>query len=304
MAEKGEARRTAGLAALDAGDYERALIDFTEAKALLGDKANVEELLRVTEDLRSRPRGAQRAHQSASSGSSVASRSTGRGSSGRRVAVKEEPAVEVPQVHTGSQSGLVIVTTTPRGLLVQVDDTAVDLTPMRTKVKPGPHRLALLDGNRKVYETTIDVKEGGTTTVLKDLPMPLEGVGETPSTAPPPAPPPPVASVAKEESPRPIAPVAVAPMTPPPPAPRSAESPAGLAMADKGTLQISSPGLYGVVWINGRPRGYPPLEVRDLPAGPAKVEVRVNGIQKRSSTVVVREGVTTPVNLRSQEAVP
>jgi hypothetical protein len=71
-----------------------------------------------------------------------------------------------------------------------------------------------------------------------------------------------------------------------------------------GALAISSPGLYGVVWINGRPRGYPPVEVSDMPAGPTKVEVRVNGIEKRSSTVVVHPGVTTAVTLRSTAMTP
>ena len=49
---EGQARRAAGLAALEAGDYDKALINFTEAKALLRDKANVGDLLRVTEELR------------------------------------------------------------------------------------------------------------------------------------------------------------------------------------------------------------------------------------------------------------
>ena len=43
------ARRTVGLAALEAGDYDKALINFTEAKALVGDKANVADLLEVTQ---------------------------------------------------------------------------------------------------------------------------------------------------------------------------------------------------------------------------------------------------------------
>jgi len=38
--------------------------------------------------------------------------------------------------------------------------------------------------------------------------------------------------------------------------------------------------------------------VRDLPAGPAKVEVRVNGVQKRASRVVVQPGSTTSISLR------
>src|SRR6185369_2250292 len=50
--ETAMARRAAGMAALEAGDYEKALINFTEARALIGEKARVADLLRVTEDLR------------------------------------------------------------------------------------------------------------------------------------------------------------------------------------------------------------------------------------------------------------
>src|SRR5262245_2103618 len=58
--EKAMARRAAGMAALEAGDYERALADFAEARALAGDRAYVSELLRVTEDLAHRPPAARR----------------------------------------------------------------------------------------------------------------------------------------------------------------------------------------------------------------------------------------------------
>lgn len=290
--DKAVARRSAGLAALDAGDYEKALIDFTEARALLGDKANVGELLRVTDDLRRHPRPAASPHATGPSPTHVVPRSTPRSPTGHRVAIREEPVVEPAKVQTPPPSGLIIVTTTPRGLLVHVDEAAIDLTPMRTKVRPGSHRVALFDGNRKVYETTLDVKEGGTATLLKDIPTSPDGVSESPHAIPPPAP---VAPMAKEESPRLTA--AAAPAPAPQPPPTLAASPAAAA-TDTGALQITSPGLYGVVWVNGRPRGYPPLEVGELAGGPVKIEVRVNGIEKRAMTVVVAPGRTTIVKVR------
>jgi hypothetical protein len=198
---------------------------------------------------------------------------------------------------------LLIVTTTPRGLLVQVDDSPVDLTPMRTRVRPGTHRIALLDGDRKVYETTVDVREGATATLLKDLAGP-EPAAEAPRAPVPssstPAPTP--VSVQRPEAPR----VAV-----PPPVEVAVSRPAGLvaspppppAVSGSGALSITSPGLYGVVWINGRARGYPPLEVRNVPVGPVKVEVRVNGVEKRASTVVVRPDSITNVKLTATESV-
>jgi len=311
------ARRATGLAALEAGDYEKALINFTEARVLLGDKAHVDELLRVTEDLRAHPprgRPAQAAPAPSPSPTRFAART-----SARRLALREEPTPEAPPppqlapAQVAAPSGLLIVTTNPRGVLVQVDETAVDLTPMRTKVKPGPHRITLLDGDRKVYETTLDVKDGATATLARDISV--------------------VERVPPGEAPRPSAgqsPVAALPLpgeapsrrgavaggTPePPPAPKVEQGPspqsqqlsatmlpAGSAPGGRdtgtGTLSVTSPGLYGVVWIDGRPRGYPPLEVRDLPVGPTKIEVRVNGLQKRASMVLVRPGTTTLVTMR------
>jgi hypothetical protein len=310
--ERAQARRAAGLAALEAGDYDKALIHFTEARTLVGDKAQVNDLLRVTEDLRRRPSGPLprvRASAGGGTGSGPTHRSSSRAS--RRVAVRDrndspDEASQVPAAPP--PSGLIIVTTTPRGLLVHVDDAPTDLTPMRAKVKPGLHRIALYDGDRKVYETSIDVKDGMAATVLKDFASDDAADarrGGAPGTSPPP---PTGSSPARDDLPRPTpAPAAAAA----PAATRAATAaslagapPPPAAGAGTGSLEITSPGLYGVVWINGRPRGYPPLEVRDLPPGPAKVEIRVNGVQKRSSTVVVRAGSTTAVKLRSLESAP
>jgi hypothetical protein len=138
--ERAMARRATGLTALEAGDYQKALINFTEAKALLGDKAQVDELLRVTDDLRTRPTKS-RTSAAGSAPSPAPSKSNSRGAS-RRIAVREEaPAEAIPPSSAppaaSVPSGLLIVSTTPRGMLVQVDEVNVDLTPLRTKVKPG-----------------------------------------------------------------------------------------------------------------------------------------------------------------------
>ncbi|RKH59007.1 PEGA domain-containing protein, partial [Corallococcus llansteffanensis] len=63
-------------------------------------------------------------------------------------------------------------------------------------------------------------------------------------------------------------------------------------------LEVTSPGLYGEVWINNRPYGFPPLSAQALPAGPARVEVRVNGEVKRRMTVEVEPGRSTRVRVR------
>jgi hypothetical protein len=306
------ARRAIGLAALEAGDYDKALINFTEARALLGDKAQVGDLLRVTEELRNHPgAGPHRPKATPPTPAALPQRAITRAGPPHRVATKEvAPAVESsPAVE--ATPGLLIVTTTPRGLLVQVDDTPLDLTPMRSKVSAGSHRLALLDGDRKIYESTFAMKEGATATVVKDLSA--EVVAERkPAAAPvaafqaPPVAPStqPSSGLAKSERDRDEAQspelVPAAALEAPPSRPRMSPFPG----PNTGALAISSPGLYGVVWVNGRPRGYPPVEISDMPAGPIKVEVRVNGIEKRSSTVVVQPGVTTAVTLSSRATAP
>jgi hypothetical protein len=143
------------------------------------------------------------------------------------------------------------------------------------------------------------VKEGTTATLLRDIAP--EVAPEASRVVAPVAPAAPVASGgARNDAPR----TATASADPPPSKTRAAPpASAPDSSGGTGTLDISSPGLYGVVWVNGRPRGYPPLTIGDLPVGKTKIEVRVNGIQKRTTTIVVKPGLTTPVQLRSQETV-
>jgi hypothetical protein len=181
-----------------------------------------------------------------------------------------------------------LVTTTPRGLLVQVDDVPVDLTPTRASLTIGSHRVALFDGHRKVYETNVDVKAGAPTTLLRDLSAAAAPATGSNALAAP---------LAKEDVSRPASPgegpapvrLVQAAMASPPPPPTAA--------ALTGALEITSPGLYGEVWINGRRWGFPPLHADDLPPGPTRIGVRVNGVEERSATVAVRPGLTTSVRL-------
>jgi len=291
------ARRSAGLVALEAGEYDKALIQFTEAQALVGDKARVADLIRVTQDLRSKSSGGATAPRPRPSAPARSSRIAS-----RRAEPREEPppAIETEPAPQPA-GGTLIVTTSPRGLLVQVDDSPLDLTPMRTRLKSGSHRVALLDGGRRVYETTLEIKDGATATLLKDFPSEASPEPARPSAAA-------VESreVAQEaartetvaKSTGTARPAPASSATPASAAATPAESPAG--SGGTGSLDISSPGLYGVVWVNGRPRGYPPLKVQDVPVGPAKVEVRVNGVQKRVSSIVVQPGLTQAVQLGAQ----
>lgn len=312
--EKALARRAAGLAALDAGDYGRALADFAEARSLAGDKAYVSELLRVTEDLAQRAQLARRAPLPRPAAPvrplpPPPSHFANRTHVPERTIAKETPGALEASVPAPAQpaapptTGLLLVTTTPRGLLVQVDDVPVDLSPTRASLKLGSHHVAFFDGDRKVYETNVEVKAGSPTTLLRDLSAEL---------APPPVPA--QTPFAKERVAEENASAAPAPAAQPVPATsarRAGTQSAGLAQSlppplapQTGSLDITSPGLYGEIWINGRPRGFPPLHAEDLPVGRNRIGVRVNGVERRWAFVAVRPGLTTSVRLGRQEAVP
>jgi hypothetical protein len=324
----GKARRAAGVAALENGDYEKALINLTEARTLLGERAKVDDLLKVTDELRNRAaaKKAAPAPEAVAEPAAepvaepveapaapveapvVAARAqptapTPKPKAPKRVAVAPvrqprpeprapEPApvvertepVEPPEpAPRAPTQGTVLISTTPRGLLVRIDGTSIDLTPMRTSLSPGAHRVTLFDGERKLHEATVMVVEGEVTTLIRDLsdemkpsaPPAEERVEPKPELARP--------------KPEPARPPPEVVATPPPERPAAAVA--------KGGLALTSPGLYGEIWVNGRPAGFPPATLEGLAPGPVKVEVRVNGVVRRSSTVVVEGGQTKAVRI-------
>jgi hypothetical protein len=310
--QNARARRAAGIAALEAGDYDKALINFTEAQSLVGEAARVTDLLKITDDLRNRAREkkAEPESEPKPGGVAVAGRpapapAPAPGKPGKPVAARpvaaasaaerppEARPTEAPAPLT-TGTGMLLVSTTPRGLLVQIDGQAADLTPMRAPAKVGTHRVALFDGDRRVYETTIEVQEGQVATVLRDLSVelaPKVAVVETRTEVRPEPTPAPRAAEPKPAAP---APAAEPKPTPPPTPPPAPTSPVAVAT---GGLEISSPGLYGEIWVNGRPQGFPPLTVNSLAPGSVKIEVRVNGAVKRSTTTVVEAGQVKPVRV-------
>ncbi len=297
------ARRSAGLAALDAGEYEKALIDFTEARALLGDKANVSELLRVTEDLRSKrdrqPADAPpRPTHVAAAPSPPPPRPPMRPAVGRRLAVRETP---IPVVETTPlrrrlppASGLLIVSTTPRGLLVHVDDAAVDLSPMRTKVKPGSHRVALFDGDRKVYEAT-DRREGRRDRDAGEGSAGGDGRGDVAAARGATAAARRRPTRARSSADRRCAGTGARAAT----AARAGGTAAGLVA--RGRYRHAADHVARALRRRVGQRTSARLSAargRMMSPGPAKVEVRVNGIEKRTTTVMVAPGRTLNVDLR------
>ena len=286
------ALRASGLAALEDRDYSRAVEQFTEALKLRPDDkdSDLTRLLGIAMDLRSRDQG--RGPQTAPAREPAPSRAPPRTRAAKlaaaRAAREQQAAQAAPQEEP--RGGLLLVTSTPPGLVVMVDGKALDLTPARLPVSAGTHRVVLAQGDRRLYEETVDVDADAVRSLNRDLSAELTPAAPKPAVAPVvatvPASPP-ATSVMPAAAPR-----TEEPTTPPEP------SVAKAAVAQRGDLEVTSPGLYGEVWINGRPYGFPPISAQALPSGPARVEVRVNGEVKRRMTVEVEPGRSKSVRVK------
>ncbi|MCP3168425.1 PEGA domain-containing protein [Myxococcus qinghaiensis] len=281
------ARRAAGLAALEDRDYDTAVSEFTEALSLRkAPGGDLVELLRIATDLQSRERNRGRTEQAKATREPPArqparTRASKAAATAARAQPKEEPAVlEEPR------GGLLLVTSTPPGLVVQVDGKAVDMTPARLPLRAGTYRVALAQGDRRLVEETVELEEDAVHSLNRDVSGQLTPVVTRPAA--PTSPPVTVAAPAAAVEP----PAAHAPVASAAPAVTKA------AATGRGELDITSPALYGEVWVNNRPYGFPPLVAQNLPAGPARVEVRVNGEVKRRMSVEVEPGRRTAVRVR------
>ncbi|NNC15348.1 PEGA domain-containing protein [Corallococcus exiguus] len=279
------ALRASGLAALEDRDYERAVAQFTEALKLRPDEgdSDLTRLLGIATDLRSR----EQTRTAPTPREPAPSRTPPRTRLGKRGAREQPVAQAAPQEE--AKGGLLLVTSTPPGLVVMVDGRAVDMTPARLPVSAGAHRVVLAQGDRRLYEETVEVDADSVRSLNRDLSAELTPSTPKPAVAQ-------VAAVAPASPPAAGGPVA-SPRDPEPTKPPE-PSVAKAAVAQRGDLEVTSPGLYGEVWINGRPYGFPPISAQALPSGPAKVEVRVNGEVKRRMTVEVEPGRSTRVRVK------
>ena len=296
-------RRAVALAALEGGEYGKALANFEAVKEMGGADAHLDELIRVTEELLDNSTAKE--HPRTQVSRAEAPRPRPRAEPTRRSAAREPSSTaEVsPQPAPSPATGTLIVTTTPRGLLVRLDDSPLDLTPMRAAVKPGSHRIALSTAmtrctrppswcvkprSRRCRRTSRRSWSRTRMQARRRRRVPSRWRFSLRLSA----------TTSKKHRPLSLLLLRFG----------HRQAPRGVLRSrldrhEHGDAGDSFPGLYGVVWINGRPRGYPPLEVTDLPAGPAKVEVRVNGIEKRSSTVVVEREKKVSVTLRPDNRV-
>jgi len=271
------ARRAAGLAALERHDYDKATAEFSEALRLRKEEGDLRALLAIADDLRARE--AERAAQPAKPlepGAPASIKPPPSRRKGAPLAARAEPlpppALEAPR------NGLLLVTSTPPGMVVMVDGKPMELTPARLSVPPGIHQVTLALGARRLLEEMVEIGEDDVRTINHEMKAGPAAIAAAP-TPPPPAPTPASQPAATD-------PTGLPAVSHPP------------TSSTTGDLEIASPALYGEIWINDRPYGFPPVTARGLPAGKARLEVRVQGAVKRRMTVEVEPGRSTPVRVR------
>jgi hypothetical protein len=281
---------------LEEGDYPSAVKEFTQSLRLGEDTGDTAELLRIAKDLQERQRS-----KPSEKGPPTASNPSPKP---KPAPPKPAPPKAAPKRPTPAKSaeddeparGLILVTSTPPGLVIELDGRRVDLTPARISAEPGLHTVVLSRGDQRLYDRRLEVEEGEVHSIDADLTEKLRPVG----------PPVAVAVPVSSESPRlsePVSPSATKTRAaeaggPPPVKARAAEPETKPVVGPTGELQIFSLNVYGEVWINDRPYGFPPQVAKELPAGPARVEIRVGGAVRRTKVAEVVPSRRTTLRIR------
>ena len=94
------------------------------------------------------------------------------------VALAPSPAATPTPDTRSIDAGLLLVTTTPRGILVEVDGEGRDLTPVRLELSPGHHQVVLKEGARVLADESVEIRSGSAAVIVHalDAPPPPEPV--------------------------------------------------------------------------------------------------------------------------------
>jgi hypothetical protein len=334
------AKRISGLQALEAGDYDLASAEFTQALRLGGGGSDLPQLLEIAKNLQERSRRPPAAvavpapAPAPEESREVARRASAAPARPRTPPSRGQPGARQParpeEAEARSTTGLLLVTSTPSGLVVEVDGRSLDLTPTRLTLPVGAHRVALLSGSRRVAERSVSIEADEVRALNEDVeaklaelrapsasatapqeaaPAPILAAAERAappdpasaapaSAAPAPAAPAPVVPAPAAPAPAAPAPVAPAPAPSRSPAPAPARAAAPDPSRGRGELEVISPNVLGEIWIGGRSFGYPPRIIKDMPAGDAAVEIRAGGTVRRAKTVTIKADERTRVRFQ------
>lgn len=298
------AQRALGLQALERNEFDAAVDAFQRAITAGNGAADLPELLRIAKELQAKAAApvvavappvaptppvdevdeAEADAETPDAPRQVAKKRPQRARPAPRPEPRPEPAPEpVPEA---PRPGLILVTSTPTGLMVSVDGRPADLTPARIELPAGGHSVTIRKGERVLHAREITLSAGGVSAVdfdatraLAELePKAAPKVEEAPRPEPKPEPPKPKPAVAEAD-----------PLPPPAPKPERA--------VDVGEVEVVSPNVYGEVWVNGARVGFPPIVAKAVPVGSARIEIRVDGAVRKSKTVTVRKNQRVKANV-------
>lgn len=164
-----EEQRENGVRALREADYDRAITLFEAALALDEDVADVPVLLDLAKRLRG---GEAKAEKIAKTETKPTPRPTPkrvkRASRARIIAARKRAAAR-KQAPAKVEDAVLLVTTVPEGLLIELDGRPTELSPARLSVKPGRHQVRLRRGPSVLFEETLSFSSGKTMSVKEDF---------------------------------------------------------------------------------------------------------------------------------------
>jgi hypothetical protein len=297
-AEKFRAYRSAGLVALEKGDYDRAVEQFMQALRVGRADSDIMELIKMAKEFQARgpakvaagePVREAVARVEEPAPAPVPKKEPVRPA---RAAPRKEP-VRVAEVRPRAEEPppllTLLVTSIPSGLIIEVDGARRDMTPAKVQVPGGTHAVSFFKGENRLLQRTVTGEGGQVLTVDADLSARLTPPPEPVAKVDPPAPPAP-------EVPAP-APAKLAPPPAFPPASVTPPAPVAAMAAPTGELQIISLNVHGEVFVDGQSYGYTPVVAKNLPAQQVKIEVKVDGSVRRSRTADVVAGKRSTIKI-------
>ncbi len=150
------AHRLAGLDAIERGDHDAAIREFSAALRAPSPAPDLPQLLSIAQNMKEREEEQAREQALAEA---AAAREDEEPSARNRE--RERPQVVRPT--------LLLITTRPDSLPVEVDGRVRDLSPAKIEVKPGQHTVGILQGDKRIFERRIDVGAGQVSLIDADL---------------------------------------------------------------------------------------------------------------------------------------
>jgi hypothetical protein len=152
-------RRDKALEALRAEDYDKAIANFEAAQELDPTLTDIPKFIEVARKLKSA--GAAPEEKAEPEALPVKHAVIAEPKQARVVRPREKPRAPVIEEKKEAPAlGLLLVTTSPSKLLVEVDGKPRDLTPTKIELPAGPHSVRIIDGERTVWSREVDLDPG------------------------------------------------------------------------------------------------------------------------------------------------